>query len=342
MTGLIGRMREATLLTRAGKLGEATSFIQRLLNGDDAPPTEGRAHDHGGLVIDHLEETPARPRAPGRFVDGAHADAAGSRPYKLFIPGEPAGRAPLVVMLHGCTQGPDDFAAGTRMNELAEQHGFFVLYPAQTSAANPQRCWNWFNDADQHRGAGEPAIVAGMTSAIVAEHAIDPRRVFVAGLSAGGAAAAILGEAYPDVFAAIGVHSGLASGSAHGISSAMTAMRRGRAGRSFEAGPAPIVPTIIFHGTRDSTVNPLNADEIVAQARAVSPLEATSEAGEQGGRAFVRTVFADASGRTLVEQWMVEGLGHAWSGGGAAGSYADPLGPDASAEFFRFFVQAAG
>ncbi len=341
MTGLIGRMREATLLTRAGRLAEATSFIQRLLNGDDAPEQAGRAHGQDGLVIDHLEEPPVRPRTPGRFVGGVFSDPVGSRPYKLFIPGQAAARAPLIVMLHGCTQGPDDFAAGTRMNELAEERGLFVLYPAQTSAANPQRCWNWFNDADQHRGAGEPAIVANMTSAIVAEHGIDPGRVFVAGLSAGGAAAAILGAAYPDLFAAIGVHSGLASGSAHGISSAMTAMRRGHAGRSFEAGPA-IVPTIIFHGTRDSTVNPLNADEIVAQARAAAPLEAATERSEQGGRAFVRTVFSDASGRTLVERWMVEGLGHAWSGGSDAGSYADPLGPNASAELLRFFMQAAG
>ncbi len=333
MTAFLGRMREATRLTRAGRLSEATAFLQRMLNGNDAS-TEADA----GPVIDGTVE-PVEQAATSVFLSGRFANEAGARPYKLFVPadGSAASPRPLIVMLHGCTQSPDDFAAGTRMNTLAERHGCLVLYPAQTGAANAQRCWNWFNEADQHRDAGEPAIIAGMTCAVMAEHAVDPARVYVAGLSAGGAAAAILAETYPDLFAAVGIHSGLATGSAHGVSSAFSAMSRGHAGRPLVADSLRMVPAIVFHGTRDTTVNPLNADAIVAQARAAAALEASTEAGTKGGRSYVRTLFADTQGRAVIEQWNVEGLGHAWSGGGAEGSFADPLGPDASAEMLRFF-----
>ena len=288
------------------------------------------------------------PLPPGaRFLPGTFSCAAGSRPYKLYIPSTYQGRpVPLVVMLHGCTQSPDDFAAGTRMNELAEGHGCLVLYPGQTGGANNQRCWNWFNPADQGRDRGEPAILAGMTRRVMQEHAVDPRRVYVAGLSAGGAEAAILAAAYPDLFAAAGVHSGLACGAADSVQAAFAAMRNGASPQKVPSG-APsgagrggrAVPVIVFHGDRDTTVSPRNADAVVAQA-APPGLRARVETGAvPGGHAWRRTLHEGADGRAMLEQWSVHGGGHAWFGGSPTGSYTDPRGPDASREMLRFFLE---
>jgi poly(hydroxyalkanoate) depolymerase family esterase len=282
-----------------------------------------------------------------RFEERAFTNDAGSRQYKLYIPSSFAGQPlPLVVMLHGCTQSPDDFAAGTRMNVLAEEFTFLVAYPAQSQSANASKCWNWFRPVDQLRGQGEPSLIAGIAQQIMQEYPIAPSKVCVAGLSAGGAAAAIMGATYPDIFSAVGVHSGLACGAATDIPSAFEAMRQGGAGaigRPFRQGDtSDSVPTIVFHGDRDTIVSPINGDHVIKQAKAGAELQRTISCGcSQGGIRYTCTVEKDPSGRTVLEHWMLHGCGHAWSGGSADGSYTEPRGPDASREMLRFFLHHA-
>jgi len=352
-TGMI----EATRLTRAGRLTEAMAAIRRTLTGGAAAPSESepraeRAEPQATAgIIDMV--APSRegggawtsppagvPRSgAGSFEERSYANAAGRRSYRLYIPSSYRGQAlPLLVMLHGCTQSPEDFAAGTRMNELAEEQGFFVAYPKQTRAANAQKCWNWFSAADQRRDRGEPSLIAGITRQIINDVAVDRAHVFVAGLSAGGAAAAIMGAAYPDLYAAVGVHSGLACGAASDVSSAFAAMKRG--GRPIVTASHRLVPTIVFHGDGDTTVNPINGDHVIAQAKAAANLRLTVSRGEApGGIGYIRSIQSDESGRPVLEQWVLHGAGHAWSGGSPAGSYTEPRGPDASREMLRFFRQ---
>jgi poly(hydroxyalkanoate) depolymerase family esterase len=283
---------------------------------------------------------------PGQFVTGSYANQAGARPYKLYIPTSYAEqRLPLVVMLHGCTQTPDDFANGTRMNALAEERQCFVLYPQQTHAANRSRCWNWFKRGDQRRDQGEPAILAGMTREVMHRHRIDPGKVYVAGLSAGGAMAAVMGTAYPELYAAVGVHSGLACGSAHDLPSAFAAMRGTPASMSGDhAGSISLTtatPIIVFHGDQDKTVHPRNGEHLVS--RSVERTDAwgadasIERAQVPGGHAYTRTIHRDSTGRIVLEYWLVHGGGHAWFGGSPRGSYTDPKGPDAAREMIRFF-----
>ena len=245
-------------------------------------------------------------------------------------------------MLHGCSQDPDDFAAGTAMNAVAEDMGFLVAYPQQSASANRSGCWNWFERAHQGRGAGEPAILAGLTRAVMAEFSVDEARVFVAGLSAGGAMAAILAETAPDVFAAAGIHSGLPHGAASDLASGLMAMRGkiGGRGTKAQAQGSRRVRTIVFHGAGDAIVHPSNADAVFADARGLADgaREEVAE-GVAGGRPFTRVVVTDARGTVQAERWTVEGLGHAWSGGNPAGSFADPKGPSASREMARFFLK---
>ncbi len=333
---------EATRLTQAGRLDEAAAALRQLHGG-------GLANAFQTPLL-HAFQTPATrgfqaPAAPsssdvGRFLPANFTSKAGSRSYKLYVPSTYHGQpAPLIVMLHGCTQSTDDFAVGTRMNAAAEDHGCLVAYPAQTSLANAQKCWNWFSEDDQHRDAGEPGLIAGITREIMREYAIDPRRVYVAGLSAGGAAAAIMGEAYPDLYAAIGVHSGLACGAARDVTSAFGAMQRGGGDARPGSRRHPPVPTIVFHGDRDNTVNSRNADGVVEQSGGGAVLETRVESGEvPGGYAYDRIVYTDTSGRIVIERYVVHGAGHAWFGGSPAGSYTDMRGPDATREMLRFFL----
>lgn len=291
-------------------------------------------------------ELPSQPApARGVFAEASFGHAAGTRPYHLYRPARGlARRTPLLVMLHGCKQDPTDFAAGTRMNEWAEAIGWRVLYPCQTKEANPWGCWNWFRRGNQERGSGEAAIVAGMTQHVIATEGIDPRRVYVAGLSAGGAMAAIMASTYSDLFAAAGIHSGLPYGAAHDAVSAVKAMKHGPSSRRKPGREhRPTMPTIVFHGDRDDTVHPGNGAELIVQARWRS-LDGdeqrirTRRGQVTGGRAFSRTIHLDERGRCDAEHWVVHDAGHAWSGGSEAGSFTDPLGPDASREMLRFFL----
>ena len=374
-------------LTRQGKLAEATLAIQRALSGSQA-----RAHTPaswpvgaGAAVIDSREvleglvrETVAPARrgddadtavadrvsTPGRFVASSFTGATGTRAFKLFAPAGFEGESlPLVVMLHGCGQDPDDFAAGTRMNELAQAEGVFVLYPAQAARSNSHKCWNWFSPADQRRGTGEPALLAGMVRHVLQTHSIDPDRVYVAGLSAGGAMAAILASEYPDLFAAAGVHSGVPAGAASDVPSAFSVMKNGPAPAALWPNPSATrwptpagdatadaaprrapAPVIVFHGDADSTVTAANGDAVIAAT--LAGVDAVAEnvvdnaaAGRRRVRRSVwRAARASADAPTLAEHWLIEGAPHAWSGGAPAGSYTDPEGPDASREMLRFFL----
>jgi poly(hydroxyalkanoate) depolymerase family esterase len=280
---------------------------------------------------------------PPALITSRLATDSGLLEYKLYVPrsydGEPAA---LLVMLHGCGQDAQDFARGTGMNELAEQYKCLVAYPEQSSAANSARCWNWFEDAHHHRGRGEPALIAGVARKIMDEFAIDSTKVFVAGLSAGAAMAVVLGRTYPDLFAAVGCHSGLAHGCAVGAGAAMQAMQYGEIAGAVNADvTAP--PMIVFHGDRDATVHPRNSHGVVEQSiqlhgRLGAALSAQSETGEHSGRTFTREIHRAERRGVVVEHWTVHGTGHAWSGGRRQGSFTDENGPDASGEMMRFFL----
>ena len=314
-------LMHATRLVRTGNLMEATAAIQRALRGGQPPAPE--------------VSTRARHSVPEqRMLTGTFTNGAGTRRYKTYLPSQHATHGlPLIVMLHGCRQNPDDFAAGTRMNRLAEELGFAVVYPAQSGKANVSACWNWFQPEHQLRETGEPSLIAGITREVIARHHLDARRVYVAGLSAGGAMAAVMGTTYPELYSAMGIHSGLRYAAARDLPSALAAMK-GTPGKKRRGTSTRSVPMIVFHGDCDTTVHPSNGEH----AR-TDTLEKV-ENGYVNGRAYTRTTQWNASGKPVLEHWLVHGAGHAWSGGSTSGSFTDPLGPDASREMLRFFKQA--
>ena len=280
----------------------------------------------------------------GQFKAFTYANAKAQREYKLYVPSNYTGQPmPLIVMLHGCKQNPDDFARGTRMNGLAEQHGFLVVYPAQTSRANGSNCWNWFSRPEQTRDGEEPSLIAGMVGHVGASYEVDTSRVFAAGLSAGAAMAAIVGARYPEVFKAVAVHSGLPLGAANNVPSAFAAMQ-GRP-RNLPQVSGHAVPTLVFHGDADNTVAASNGRLVTEQAVNAFDATAPQPLNEQvaaprrvGGRDCTVTRYVDSTGRAQVEAWVVNGAGHAWFGGSNDGSYTDAKGPDASSEMVRFFL----
>ncbi|MGR3563905.1 MAG: extracellular catalytic domain type 1 short-chain-length polyhydroxyalkanoate depolymerase [Heliomarina sp.] len=350
-----GAMRRATESLRAKGMSSANDLVQRTLaqhglSGGPAQKTGGSASSLPGL--DSLMAQFGRGNAEvdipqdAEFRVDVFSGSTGSRQYRTYVPSTLGENPPegIILMLHGCTQTAEDFAIGTGMNDLAEAHRLIVIYPQQSRGSNAQSCWNWFSKGDQKRYRGEPAILAGITREAVVKFRVDEKRVFVAGLSAGAAMAVILGITYPDVFAAVGAHSGLPYGVASDVSSAFSAM----AGNAANAQPLPShgpgVRTIVFHGGADSTVHPGNGDKIMRNAMDEGPRETleTEEQGTIGGKSFTRRVISTLDGSPAFEQWRVDRLGHAWSGGDSGGSYTDPEGPNASSEMVRFFLAVDG
>jgi len=366
-------LASAGLDTTAGPMHDVTETIRRALAAgrpaEAAPGFDNESViDVAARVVPAGEDTSAAwgrepsinetPQRQGNFEAHEFSNDAGSRTYKVYVPaGKSDAPRAMIVMLHGCTQSSDDFAAGTQMNRLADEHDFLVVYPEQAAHANASKCWNWFKPQDQRRGAGEPSLIAGIVSEVARRNGADPRRIYVAGLSAGAAMAVVLGETYPELFAGVGAHSGLPYGSAHDIPSALAAMKGGRSGmQGLKNVPGAVgtprrkaaqaVPVIVFHGDRDHTVQLTNGAHIVQQARDAHD----AQVGEEGlrvstqtgvtssGRRFSRTVHTDTAGQARIESWTLHGAGHAWAGGHASGSYTDGAGPDASAEMVRFFL----
>ncbi len=364
---------KATQLTREGRLKEATQTIRRALSGrpPDPPPfkapTPPVVVEVDAKVIDDVANVadvafrevapapsvspaqpaaspvqPAAPAQPGSFTDGEYAFGGKTYRYRLFKPSGDEALRPVTVMLHGCKQDADDFARGTAMNEAAQRHGAMVLYVEQLRSENNMGCWNWFEPAHQARGAGEPAMIASLAQKIVQQHGGDPTRVYIAGLSAGGAMALVVAQLYPEVFAAVGVHSGLPAGAAGDVVSAFSAMRKGarQAPAAFAA-----VPAIVFHGTADKTVHPANAKNIVEGLRTRwesdgRPVAKSSVAiPGKGKRGATRSTYTSHEGPAHIEHWELSQGPHAWSGGRTAGSFTDPAGPDASEAMLAFFLQ---
>jgi poly(hydroxyalkanoate) depolymerase family esterase len=349
---LFSHMRTMTRALLRGESAAATSMVQQALQNASAlqdaalkmtepsvPPSIAPVTPPADMLatIDLPPQAPAQPKPmPGQFIDGLYTNDAGTRGYKLYVPSTYAGEpVPLLVMLHGCSQDPDDFARGTQMNALAEEMPCIVVYPAQSQQANPSRCWNWFNAIDQQRDQGEPSIIAGITRHIMATHAVDPAQVYVAGLSAGGAMATIMGTLYPDLYAAVGVHSGLPFAAADDLPSALAAMQ-GAFKRRHQ--PGQTLPIIVFHGDQDKTVHPAAADELIAQGTLSVAKGIVVEPGRvPHGHAYTRTLHHREDGNVHAEHWIIHGGGHAWFGGSAHGTYTDGRGPDASREMLRFF-----
>ena len=357
-------MLSATRLTSVGKLMDATRLIQRTLWGGEPdthrsmPSSNSNLHSPAARInvespsVDHAKHESAlaadsNPRdleRPASFTKHQFVFDGDAYPYRLYIPPASSTQAavlmPLVVLLHGCKQDALDFSHGTAMNALAEKHHAMVLYPEQITSGNAMRCWNWFEPSHQQAGRGEPGMIAALVQKMVTQHGANPDRIYVAGLSAGGAMAAVVANLYPHLFAAVGMHSGLAAGAAQSVAQAFNAMQDGAKGSHTTA-----LPTIVFQGDADQTVHPSNAKYITQAALAAFKAEglelvkSKTSVKNSGDETADRTLYSDANGKPFVESWRIAAGPHAWSGGAARGSYTDPDGPDASAAMLAFFLR---
>ncbi|MCT9812138.1 PHB depolymerase family esterase [Acidovorax sp. Be4] len=337
----IQRQAKKPAKSRAPKLRQPTDAPA----GPPNPPS--RLAPSGAALAKGLPRNSAT--APARhaeqWIDGKFTHRGRTLAYKLYLPPKKTSEAlrPMVVMLHGCRQDAADFAAGTRMNAQARASGVVALYPEQSRRGNLQKCWNWFNPLHQQRGRGEPAVLVALTLSIAASHQVDMSRIFVAGLSAGGAMANILGIGYPEVFAAIGVHSGLPKGCATDWVSALTVMRMGCLLPAATPAAGPFPPTIVFHGDADNTVHINNGIAVITAALAARGAQSAEARWVEGqsaqGQGYSQTIYQDSAGRTLAEFWQLHGAGHAWSGGHPDASYTNPAGVDATAQMLRFFLE---
>jgi poly(hydroxyalkanoate) depolymerase family esterase len=311
-----------------------------------------------------ISERPVASSAAGRFVDGVFTSDAGSRRWRLWVPAGYDGRTrlPLVVLLHGCTQDPDDIARGTRVTEQADKLNLLVLLPEQPASANPKKCWNWYDAAHQHRDAGEPSLIAGTTRQTLGGWSVDSQRVYVAGVSAGAAMASVMAIAYPDVYAAAGLHSGIPYRAAANVMEGVAAMSRGASDPTAlgttaiaDMGPrARAIPVIIVQGAADPVVKPVNAEHtrdmwlamndlsLGADARKAAPAGPMSEQRyESGGLRVIESCYRSRAGKTGCDviTLFIDGLGHAWSGGSRAGTFTDERGPDATEAILRFLLE---
>lgn len=300
----------------------------------------------------------------GTWMNGTAKSSAGAIDYKLWVPTlyRKDKPAPLVLMLHGCMQNAEELAALSGMNELADKENFLVVYPQQTASANPLRCWNWFDPKNQERDVGEPSLIAAAVRDVRVSHSVDAKRIYVVGISAGGAMAAVMATAYSESFAAIGVIAGPEYKAATSVEGGLAAMKVGgpdpnqqglAAYQAIQKGATTKkrVPLINFQGSKDPYVNPVNSDQLIAQWAQTNDLlddgkdndsvTAKSSTETKGavpnGYSYTKYSYRDTKGRLLMERWIVEGLGHAWPGSTATNRFADAKGPDATAEIWRFF-----
>jgi poly(hydroxyalkanoate) depolymerase family esterase len=316
----------------------------------------------GGLFLPLFARTAHA--SSGTWHSFTYVSSLGARNYFVYTPAnyQPGTPVPMIVMLHGCTQTVSDFAAGTQMNALADQKQFIVVYPQQSSLANASLCWNWFYPINQYRNSGEAGIIGGITQVVeqdTTDWTINTHRVYLAGISAGAAMSVILGAAYPDLYAAIGVHSGVEYQAATSAPAAILAQLsggpdpagQGDAAYSTMGSHAHVVPVIVFHGTADTVVAPLNGDQVVQQwmqtdfrasggsYHASFAAPSTTTPGQvSGGHSYTVRTWNTASGQEIQAYWTINGMGHAWSGGSSAGSFTDPAGPSATQALYTFFM----